>query len=449
MTSIALRPTTRLLSAGRALRLGHHVVAPASLDDCRAALAAVPPDRTILPFGGGQSLGDSCLNGGGVLVATGGMDRILGLDRARGTILCEPGVTLGRLADMALDAPPGERRFPAVLPGTTRVTVAGAIANDVHGKNHRTGGSFAHHVESLTLMRSDGRLLVCSDGENRDLFRATLGGLGLTGLIVSATLRLRPVPGPALETEDLRLDRLDAAFPLFDASATDWEYCFFWFDPFDPAGRGIFRRARHASEDAGPVEPASLAMRILSRLPFPGALGGPHLWRARHRREFASAPARHHAIRSYRDSLAPLGAFPYWNRLLGPRGLFHMQSVLPTPVAAPLLASILGEARRAGEPPCLASIKWFGPRPAAGLLSFPREGVTLAADFANAGDGTRRLLGRVEAMIVEAGGAIYPAKDSTLSPTGFRRSFPALAEFRRHVDPRFSSSLWRRVNAAG
>ena len=149
---------------------------------------------------------------------------------------------------------------------------------------------------------------------------------------------------------------------------------------------------------------------------------------------------------TYGDTLAPLDRFPRWNRLLGSRGLLHLQSVLPQCDAEELIDALLAECRRAGETPYVGSIKHFGPRPPAGLLSFPRAGFTAAFDFANRGVSTHQLLRRLQARVIEAGGAIYPGKDSTLGPDGFRRCFTAWESFAAHVDPRFSSSFWRRVS---
>jgi hypothetical protein len=193
------------------------------------------------------------------------------------------------------------------------------------------------------------------------------------------------------------------------------------------------------------AEPQSLFIRTVAQLPLPAALGRPALWRAWYAFLLSSMPAARLRYVHYRDALAPLGGFPHWNRLLGPRGLLHQQSIFPQRDAPAFIEALLSDCRKAGEPPCLGSMKFFGSRRSVGLLSFPREGVTVALDFANRGESTRRLLGRLEARIIEAGGAIYPAKDSTLSPEGFRRSFPAWEKFASQIDPRFSSSFWRRV----
>jgi FAD/FMN-containing dehydrogenase len=353
---------------------------------------------------------------------------------------------MGELANEGLGVPASEGWFPAVFPGTAAVTVAGAIANDIHGKNHMSQGSFCHHVEALTLLRSDGSYVVCSERENPELFRATLGGLGLTGIIVSAALRMRPVPGPLLLSEDLRCSSLAEAFALLLEAPNEWEYRFAWFDPFDPAGRGLFTRSRHVPGEVGEAEPNSLLMRTISRLPLPSAIGRAALWRGWYAFLLSKAPARRRRRMTYLDVLAPLGQFARWNRLLGPRGLLHLQSVLPTCNALALLQQMLADCRNAGEMPWIASVKVFGTRRPAGLLSFPREGVTVALDFSNHGETTRRLLQRLEGRVVEAGGAIYPGKDSTLTAAGFRRCFRSWEAFSAHVDPRFSSSFWRRVS---
>ena len=444
--SSAFRLTSRIRSAGRSQRFRQYVAAATTVADCRALLLAAPVHLKLLPFGAGQSLGDSCLNDGGGLIVTRGMTQVLRAERAIGLVTSEPGLTMRQLAEISLTSPNGQSWFPAVIPGTTAVTVGGAIANDVHGKNHMSQGSFCHHVQALTLLRSDGSIVACDGRENADLFYATLGGLGLTGIIVSATIRIRMVSGQLLESEELRCGSLVEALPLFFEGGNDWEYRFYWFDTFDPAGRGIFTRSRHCPGQMRDAEPQSLAMRAIARLPLPAIIGGPALWRAWYRILLSRTPPRRRRRTIYPHTLAPLGEFPYWNRLLGPRGLLHLQSVFPISDAPRLLDTLLADCRDVGEPPCLASVKVFGSRRPVGLLSFPREGFTVALDFANRGETTRRLLRRIEARVLEAGGAIYPAKDSTLSPEGFRRSFPAWESFAPYVDPRFSSSFWRRVS---
>jgi FAD binding domain len=442
MIASPFRPTSRIRSAGRSHRFDHHVAVATTETECRALIAAAPAHLKLLPFGAGQSLGDSCLNDGNGLIVTSGMTNVSRFDRSCGLVSAQPGSTLASLVQLGATLN-GQIWFPAVLPGNMGVTFAGAIANDVHGKNHSSQGSFCHHVERLTLLRSDGTFS-CDTNENSDLFRATLGGLGLTGIIVNATAKLRRVSSLVLENEDVRCDTLGEAFSLL-ADSKDWEYRFVWLDPFDPNVRGVFTRARHCEDAAVEAAPGSRLMQIMGRLPIPGFIGGPMIWRAWYALQFGSMARYRKRFLSYRNSLAPLGEMPRWNRLLGSHGLLHFQFVTPKSIALEHIEKVLSDCRAAGELPCIASAKIFGVRPAAGLLSFPREGVTVALDFANAGISTRRLLRRLEAQVIEAGGAIYPGKDSTLSPQGFRRSFPAWETFARFIDPRFSSSFWRRV----
>jgi hypothetical protein len=285
--AVAFQQSSRIRSAGRSHRYRHDVGVARTLADCRSLILAAPPHLKLLPFGAGQSLGDVCLNDGGALIVTREMAKILSFDRADGTLTCEPGVTFGQIANETLSEPGAW--LPFVFPGTTAVTMGGAIANDIHGKNHLLHGSFCHHVRSIELLRSDGSVTLCSERDNAELFRATLGGLGLTGIIVSATFRLRPVPGPIMECESIRLERLADAFPLFSASTQEWEYCYSWHDPFDPAGRGVFVRCRHVAGVAHEAEPPSLLMRMppacrcrrSSEATPCGARGTPSCWRKR------------------------------------------------------------------------------------------------------------------------------------------------------------------------
>ena len=438
------RPNSRILSASRSQRFRHHVAAAATIGDCRALLLTAAADLTVLPFGAGQSLGDSCLNDGGGLIVTNGMKRVLHADWANGLVSCEPGLTMGQLADMSLSSSNGQTWFPAVFPGNTAVTVGGAIANDVHGKNHLSQGSFCHHVQALTLLRSDGGIMNCDEHENADLFHATLGGLGLTGIIVSAAIKIRTCPGPLIESEELRCKSLEDALPLFFEGDKDWEYRFYWLDTFDPAGRGVFARSRHCAGRVSDAEQPSLAMRAVARLPLSARMGGPTLWRAWYKVLLSRTPHRRLRRMTYRPALAPLGEFPYWNRLFGPQGLLHQQSVFPIREAPRLLDAMLADCRQAGEPPCLASIKRFGSRPSVGLLSFPREGFTIALDFANRGDTTRQLLRRLEARVLEAGGAIYPAKDFNSVARRIPPELPSMGTFR----PAYRSALFIQLLAS-
>ena len=241
---------TMILSWGRAHRLTHRVENPRYRDSLhleRAAKSA--PNGRVLAYGMGRSYGDSPLNDEGTLIVTRGLDRILFADWQRGLVRAEAGLTLDSL--MQVSVPRGW--FPAIVPGTKFVTLGGAVAHDVHGKNHHLHGSFGSHVQAIGLLRSDGTRLTLSPAENAELYALTLGGLGLTGLIEWVEVRLVPIKSSELEIETEAFDNVEAFFDLCQDSA-DWPYCVAWIDCFAPQqslGRGLFSRGRFAED--GPL----------------------------------------------------------------------------------------------------------------------------------------------------------------------------------------------------
>jgi FAD/FMN-containing dehydrogenase len=402
--------------------------------------------RSLLPYGLGRSYGDSCLNAGNALVRTAGLDHFIAFDEERGILECEAGVSLEQILDLAV--PRGW--FLPVTPGTKFVTVGGAIANDVHGKNHHRAGTFGNHVVSLQLRRSDGSVVSCSPSEHPERFAATVGGLGLTGLILSATLRLMPVPGPFLVTERLPMAGVEDFFRLSEESGAEWEYTVAWVDSGARGtrlGRGVFLRGNHAPERA---DRSSGARR---KLPLAVPVSAPSI--VLNRWSIEAFNRLYHAVQLRRPGPAlehfepffyPLDAVADWNRLYGRRGFFQYQCVVPTRNQEALRA-LLATVAASGERSFLSVMKVLGLIPSPGMLSFPRPGPTLALDFPNRDAPTRALFRRLDAIVLEAEGVIYPAKDATMTPETFRRSFPEWEGFQGHVDPAFSSSFWRRVTA--
>jgi FAD/FMN-containing dehydrogenase len=339
--------------------------------------------------------------------------------------------------------------FLPVTPGTRFVTVGGAIANDVHGKNHHRTGSFGHHVLSFELLRSDGSRRACTSESDEDgWFSATVGGLGLTGLITHAQLQLRRVPGPLLESENIRLGSLDEFFSISRASADTHEYSVAWIDCLASGrarGRGHFTRADHAAQAAGErpnspggalaipfTPPVSLVNRLTLR-PFNTLY---------YRRQL---PRTRRSASHLLPFFYPLDGISEWNRMYGPAGFLQYQCVLPPATAADGVDALLAEIARSGTGSFLAVLKEFGNQPSRGLLSFPRPGTTLALDFPNRGPEVFRLLDRLDHIVDEAGGALYPAKDARMSATSFRRAYARVNDFLPYLDPRFSSGFWRRV----
>ncbi len=414
----------------------------APISDRRIALPTT--DGMMLPHGNGRSYGDSCLNPGGTLLLGRHLDRFIDFDVATGTLRCEGGVTLAEVIDVAL--PQGW--FLPVTPGTRHATVAGAIANDVHGKNHHRAGSFGHHLRRFELLRSDGQRTELTDHDATGMFGATIGGLGLTGFITWAELQLRRVPGPWIETESIRFDSLDEFFSLSRESAANFEYTVAWIDCLASGkhlGRGHFLRGDHAPSNPSAATPSAIPRRSIPFVPPVSLVNGLTL-RPFNTLYYWRQPARRkrHAVH-YQSYFYPLDGINHWNRMYGPAGFLQHQCVLPPATAADATAALLSEISRSGRGSFLAVLKEFGNAPARGMLSFPRPGTTLALDFPNAGPGLFKMLDRLDSIVSEAGGAIYPAKDARMSGTLFRQGFPAWEAFSRHIDPRFSSGFWRRV----
>lgn len=399
-------------------------------------------DGTLLPYGNGRSYGDVALNDGGHLLLASKLDKFISFDAATGVLSCEAGVLLADILDLVV--PLGW--FLPVTPGTRYVTVGGAIANDVHGKNHHLRGSFGNHVRRLLLLRSDRGVVDCSSNANADLFAATIGGLGLTGLILVADLQLMKIPGPYLHTETRRFVGLERFLELSAESERDWEYTVSWVDCL--AGgkqgvRGIFSRARHTSE--APLRP--FKPRTWPAIPVcpPFSLVNPLSLRVFNELYYRATPARGLESRQhYQPFFYPLDQVPRWNLLYGPHGFLQHQCVIPF-ASSEALKEIFAAIAREGQGSFLAVLKAFGDIDSLGLLSFPRRGITLALDFPIRGSRTFEFLEGLDRIVLDAGGAVYPAKDARMSQQTFERGFPRAAEFARYRDPKFESSFWRRV----
>lgn len=394
-----------------------------------------------MAFGNGRSYGDACLNPGGRLWTTRTLDRFIDFDHERGVIECEAGVLLDDIIRVAL--PRGW--FLPVTPGTRFVTLGGAIANDVHGKNHHRAGTLGDHVESLVLARTDGRQLVCSMSKEPQWFVATIGGLGLTGVILSARLQLKRVPGSWLLTQALPFESLADFFSLSRDSEREWEYTVSWVDCIHGKRdqvRGIFFRGNH-TEHAGRSAPARTR-----KVPLTPPLS---LVNAVTLRAFNAAYfSRHRAqqgtqVQHYLPFFYPLDGLLDWNRIYGRRGFFQYQCVVPRSCEVDAIAALMQTIRKSGAGSFLAVLKTFGDRPPAGLLSFPMPGTTLALDFPNHGDRSEALFKSLDAIVGEAGGRLYPAKDARMPRALFERSYRYLADFTRFRDPGISSGLSRRL----
>jgi FAD/FMN-containing dehydrogenase len=423
-------------------RLGVHdhvVVEPHFLDRVQAALLERGP---ILGFGLGRSYGDVCLNSGGRLLRTRALDRLINADWTTGIVRAEAGLTFDEL--LRLTVPKGW--FLPVVPGTKFVTLGGAVANDVHGKNHETAGTFGCHVRRLGLSRSSGEVVELAPNQNSEFFAATIGGLGLTGIILWVEVALVRIGSAYVDVETLELADLDGFFRLAEQSQ-DWEFTVAWVDCLAKGaaiGRGLFTRAKwHKSGGLEPHRRPRLGMP-LDAPPWLLTSATLRLFNQAYRaRPWALGRRTIH----YDPFFFPLDAVAGWNRFYGPRGFFQHQCVVPTSSAPDAMRRLLDLTATFGQGSFLTVLKMFGDRPSPGVLSFPRLGATLALDLPNGGESTRRLLDALTIVVMDNGGRLYPAKDATMSAKAFRSGYPEWQKVETLRDPNIMSDFWRRVAA--
>ncbi|MFE5618068.1 FAD-binding protein [Streptomyces sp. NPDC056543] len=411
--------------------------------------------RGSIARGLGRAYGDAAQNAGGSVLDMTGLDRIHSVDAVGGTVVCDAGVSLHRLMEVLL--PLGW--FVPVTPGTRYVTVGGAIGADIHGKNHHVSGSFGRHVTALELLTADGEIRTALPGT--DLFDATTGGMGLTGVILAATLRLLPVETSLMSVDTERAADLDELMARLTATDHRYRYSVAWIDLLArgaATGRSVLTRGDHAPYDAIPVRDrrarrAPLAFRP-GRLPAApalvpeGLLGRPavglfnELW-------YRRAPRRRTGeLQRMSTFFHPLDGVPHWNRIYGRGGFVQYQFVVGHGHEETLRRIVKRIARR-GCPSFLAVLKRFGTGDP-GWLSFPVPGWTLALDIPTRLSGLGTFLDELDEEVADAGGRVYLAKDSRLRPELLDAMYPRLAEFRAlraTLDPRsvFRSDLSRRL----
>jgi len=424
------------------------------VDDVVSAVqTAASGERGLLARGLGRSYGDAAQNAGGLVLDMTTMARIRSIDADSGLVQLDAGVSLDLLMRTAL----AFGLWVPVLPGTRQVTVGGAIAADVHGKNHHVAGSFGAHVRALELVTADGRLRSLSpDGEDADLFWATVGGMGLTGVIVSATVQLKRVETAYFAVDTERADDIDDLMARLSADDSQ-PYSVAWFDSIatgSSLGRAVITRGRSARLDELPAKRRPRALQLdapsYGRVPL---VGPPHLvnrltGRAFNELWFRKAP-RHRSgeIQNITTFFHPLDIVGDWNRIYGPRGFCQYQFVVPFG-AEPVFREAVQRIAASGHVSCLNVLKRFGPANPS-PLSFPMPGWTLAVDIP-VGPGLDRLFAELDALVLGAGGRLYLAKDSRMSAATLDASYPRIHEFRAvraRVDPSgmFCSDLARRL----
>ena len=419
-------------------------------DDAAGAMALLEELPDTIARGNGRSYGDASLNLDATIDMR-GLCRLVDFDPITGRLVCEGGVLLSDIIEVML--PRGW--FPPVTPGTRLVTIGGMIAADVHGKNHHGAGSFCDQVEWLDLAIGDGRVVRCSARGNGDLFAATCGGMGLTGIVLRARFRLAKVGSAAVRQRTLRAKSLEQAFEIFERSL-DWTYSVAWIDCLARGrhlGRSAIMLGEHALPDELPAarraSPFGVPRRRARRVPID--LPAVALSRAPVRLFNSLYYAAHgpgEAIVDIDRYFYPLDVVGDWNRFYGRRGFVQYQCVLPLQASKAGMTRMLTEIAAHGDASFLAVLKRMGPA-SFGMLSFPIEGYTLALDFP-ANPASFALLDRLDAITVDHGGRVYLAKDARVGAKAFAAGYPRLEEFRKvrrdyGLDRQFSSLLSRRL----
>lgn len=410
-------------------------------------------DRGVVARGLGRSYGDCAQNAGGVLVDGPSLSGVIEADLESGTVRALAGTSLDDL--MTWFVPLG--LFVPVTPGTRFVTVGGAIASDVHGKNHHVAGSWGNHVVSMRLIDGLGELRELSPTQEPELFWATIGGMGLTGIVVDATIQMTPIESAFISVDTDRTDDLDQVMDLMIEGDDDYDYSVAWIDLVakgSQMGRSILDRGRFATVEeataAGKRRPLKYSTHMLGSPPdiFPSGLLNPLTTRAFNELWYRKAPRRRRDhITSIESFFHPLDMIDQWNRMYGPRGFLQWQTVLPDS-ETDLLRRMIERISASGASSFLAVLKRFGPGNRA-PMSFPTSGWTLALDIP-VGTAVAALLDRLDMMVAEAGGRIYLAKDSRMDPALLPVMYPRLDEWRairEQADPkrRFNSDMARRL----
>jgi len=395
-----------------------------------------------LAVGMGRSYGDVCLLKDGNLMVTTGMNRILGWDPETGMLTAEAGMTLAQILDFCV--PRGY--FLPVTPGTKYVTLGGAIANDIHGKNHHVAGTFGCHVPEFELVRSDGTHLRCSATENPDWYAATIGGLGLTGVITWAKLKMKPIVSRKIDYEGIQFHGVDEFLALTEASK-HVEYTVSWIDCSSTGknfARGVFMQGDH-TRNPGELKP-SPEPKLIFPIEAPGFMLNSASVAAFNTVFFhKQMKKRVTALQDYEPFFYPLDKVLKWNRMYGTSGLLQFQYAIPWEYAREGTIAILNEVAKSGLASFLAVLKAFGDVPSPGLLSFPQPGITLALDFPIKPGKSFPLFDRLAQMTLEFGGKLYPAKDARMTAAQYQKSYPEWQQFLRYKDPLLSSSFWERV----
>ena len=400
-------------------------------------------EQSYLPIGLGRSYGDVGLNENGTTISMTNHNEIISLDEKNGILNCESGLSIKDI--LSLIVPKGW--FLPVVPGTRNVTIGGAIANDIHGKNHHKVGTFGNYVKSIRLLRSDGTILNCNEEENRDYLSATVAGLGLTGIIISAEIYLKKISSSYIDVTTFKFQSLDEYWEINNKFEKEFDYTVSWVDCFynkNESLRGVYLAGNHKEN----FERKEYFENLNITFPFtpPFSLVNNFSLKILNQLYYFLNKTSKNSIQHYKKFFFPLDIVNNWNKAYGKKGFFQYQFVVPKKNGPQTIEKVLEIINKNNQVPALGVLKNFGDVKSIGLNSFPFEGVTLSLDFPNKGEKTKKLFDELNKVIFENNGRIYPAKDAFMNPKEFQESYDGVNNFGKYIDSKFSSSFWKRVN---
>lgn len=393
--------------------------------------------------GNGLSYGDSSFCDDGLNLLSHKLNSILKFNKDTGIIKAQAGATLADILNLTIK----DNWILPILPSTKHVTLGGALAHDIHSRNHLTEGTFGHHVLSFELQRSDKQKMVCSPNNNRELFKSTIGGLGLTGAILWVELQLKKIPSHFIETNYRRFSDFSEGLDLLEKSLSTNEHNGIWFDLIDKSNkiRGVVFSGNYCHKtnlksknvDLNQVKTKNKISPLALINPFSAKVFNKIFF---YKHKFTSRKNFVH----FNNFFFKLDFLSNWNLLIGRKGFYQLQFSLPLKKVEHI-EEILNKIKLSDETAFLGILKRFGDKPSIGIMSFPSEGYTLAIDFINKGESTKKFLNQIYNYIQKNGGRIYLAKDSIMGHQEIQNFYPNWNDFIKYKDSNFKSKLFSRI----
>lgn len=402
-------------------------------------LKSIDPSLKVLPYGLGKSYGDTCLNSSGQIFSLKNISSVIDFDEERGIIDCQAGISLEKIQTLIM---PKGWILP-VISGTKFITLGGAIANDIHGKNHNLEGSFGNFIQEISLLKTDGILLRANSKQNSELFKATIGGIGLTGFIISAKIKLKKIKNNLLDINKKIFFSYDHFQELISLKSNS-DYIVSSINcKLDNKFRGVLQFASHSEATFKKIKTKKTLNVPLPKVKIVNKTTKTIFNYFYFNRKFKFTKSN--SVDTFENFTHPLDRIKNWNKFYGSKGFYQFQCRLPHYSASNTLRKILLEINKTNQVPFLPVLKVLKVSKKIGHLSFSEEGITFSVDFENRGKDTIKLYKKLSRLIVEAGGRLYLAKDCLMSKKDFEESYPEVRNFDLQRDKGISSSMSKRL----